>query len=559
MASSIDLEEALAALDVPPRRYALYAALVVAASIGVAVGLPLLVPEVFTGIFVVLPYAVPLMTAAALGLFPFSLAQRNRHVIDHSMHYFITHLGVLATSDVPRVELFEIIGDREGEYGPLAEECRKIANLVTNWNMSLASACRFVAQRTPSELFGDFLERFAFGIESGAELESFLEAEQEVVMADYESLYERTLANVDRLDSLYNGLMMTSIFLVIFGMTLPLLVGGSSGKILMLIVLAIVVLQVAFVVVLNATVPPDPVWADLGEESPLWERIELPLPMAIAASAALAVVLLTYPIVPIHLAIPVAASPTVIPGLLARLEEGRVKRRDDAYPAFVRSLGTSAAARGGDEREVLRNLRHHDFGPLTDNIRSLFSRLQLRIDDEASWSYFTTEAGSQLVERFTSMYDEAVAAGGQPDVIGRIISDNMVNIVGLRKRRYQKAGSFRGTLFGIAAAMAFALFVGVGILGMLTELFQGLSSVGSGPIDVPTIIHTSAANVPQLELLVVGLLVGNAAISSLMVRLIDGGARLRAFEDFPLLLWVSFLVALIASRVLSGLTDVAFG
>lgn len=549
----------MAALEMPPRRYALYAVAVLAASVGVAVGLPILVPEVFTGLFAILPYAVPFLTMVALAMVPFSLAQRKRHVIDHSMHYFITHLGVLATSDVPRVELFETIGAREDEYGPLAEECRKIANLVTNWNMSLASACRFVAQRTPSELFGDFLERFAFGIESGAELEAFLEAEQEVVMADYESLYERTLANVDRLDSLYNGLMMTSIFLVIFGMTLPLLVGGSAGEMLMLIALAVVVLQVGFFVVLDATVPPDPVWADLGEESPLWERVELPLPAAIGLSAVLAVALSAYPVVPIHLAIPIAASPVALPGLLARIEEGRVKRRDDAYPAFVRSLGTSAAARGGDEREVLRNLRHHDFGPLTDNIRSLFSRLQLRIDDAASWDYFTTEAGSQLVERFTSMYDEAVAAGGQPDVIGRIISDNMVNIVGLRKRRYQKAGSFRGTLFGIAAAMAFALFVGVGILGMLTDLFDGLSNVGSGPIDVPTIVHASAADVAHLEILVVGLLVGNAAISSLMVRLIDGGARLRALEDFPLLLWVSFLVALVASRVLGGLTSAAFG
>lgn len=378
-------------------------------------------------------------------------------------------------------------------------------------------------------------------------------------MADYESLYERTLANVDRLDSLYNGLMMTSIFLVIFGMTLPLLVGGSSGEMLMLIALAVVVLQVGFLVVLNATVPPDPVWADLGEESPLWERVELPLPAAVAASAVLGVALLSSPVVPIHLAIPIAGTPLVVPGLLARFEEGRVKRRDDAYPAFVRSLGTSAAARGGDEREVLRNLRHHDFGPLTDNIRALFGRLQLRIDDEGAWDYFTTEAGSRLVERFTSMYDEAVAAGGQPDVIGRIISDNMVNIVGLRKRRYQKAGSFRGTLFGIAAAMAFALFVGVGILEMLTGLFEGLSNVGSGPIDVPTIVYANAASVPQLELLVVGLLLGNAAISSIMVRLIDGGARLRALEDFPLLLWVSFLVALIASRVLGGLTEFTFG
>ena len=53
-----------------------------------------------------------------------------------------------------------------------------------------------------------------------------------------------------------------------------------------------------------------------------------------------------------HQGRPAAATPLIIPGTLARRLEDAVKRREDNYAAFIRSLGSSLAAKGGS-REAL--------------------------------------------------------------------------------------------------------------------------------------------------------------------------------------------------------------
>lgn len=554
MAEGTSFPRAVAALDMPPRRYVFGMLLPTAVGSSLVAALLLLaLPQIFTGLFAAIPVAVPILAVGLVLAYPMQVAQEKRHLIDHNMHYFITHLGVLATSRVPPVDLFTLLGRKEDEYGPLAEECRKIATLVTRWNLSLAQAARFTAHRTPSILFGDFLERFAFAIESGADIGPYLKAEQAVVMADYGSIYRASLREIENLNGLYNGLMMTVIFLVIFALLMPVLVGGSATLVLLGVLGATVFLQVAFLLLVHTRAPPDRVWADLGPRSPLWKRVRWPLPVAVLVTAVLAPVLVFATHIPEPFIIALAATPLAVPGLLAGREEAHLKRRDDNYPAFVRTLGASTSARGGDAREVLRHLRHHDFGPLTTNVQHLFHRLQVRIDDREAWRFFTTEAGSRLVERFTRMYEEGIETGGRPDVIGVLISDNMVEILGLRKIRYQGASGFRGTLYGIAAAMAFSLFIGVGVLAMLAHLFDSLPSLQGSPVAIPSLLHTQGLDVPLLGLLVLGLLVLNSAFSALLVRFVDGGSRVRSLADFTAILWVSMATAYMSQQMLAGL------
>ncbi len=554
MVEKIGYRRAIEALNMPVSRFAFTRVLpALVGSIIVAGLLVLLLSGIFSGIFALVPLVLPVFIVGAVLLYPLQVAQSMRQDMDHNMHYFITHLGVLSTSEVPRVELFDLIGEKTEEYGPLAEEAKKVSTLVKRWNMSLSEACRFIAHRTPSLIFSDFLERFAFGVESGAEMEAFLQSEQEVVMSDYETIYRNSLDRLDHLDGLYNGLMMTVIFLVLFGLLMPVLVGGSSTLILLLVFLLTLVIQGGFLILIKSQVPPDPVWRDIALRTPLWDRVKLVAPVSIVLALALAPVLLLATNLPHPVSIALAATPLVVPGFIATREEAGVKRRDDNYPAFMRSLGASTAARGGDAREVLRHLRHHDFGPLTEDIQNLFKRLQLRIDDPAAWNHFTRETGSMLVERFTRMYEEAIDTGGRPDAVGRIISDNMVQIIGLRKLRYQKASGFRGTLLGTAAAMAFSLFIGVGVLQMLTGLFSKIGDIDAGAVSIPTIIHTSGINVPMLVVIVLVLLVANAAISAIMIRFVDGGTQVRAFEDFSLFTWVSMVTALVSAKLLESM------
>lgn len=559
-----EYERAVAALDMPLQRYLLIMVIPLSiTSLIVAVFMILVLPATFSGLFIFIPIAIPLITIPGVIMYPMSVAQSKGHHINHNMHYFISHLGVLATSGEPPVQLFETIGNKEKEYGPLAEECEKVASLVKDWHMGLSDACRFTAKRTPSEIFSDFLERVAFGLESGAEMEEYLVNEQEVVMAEYENMYRSTLNRIEEIKGLFNGLMMSVIFLIMFMILMAVLVGIPTTWMMGGILGLVIMVEGGFIFLVKARIPPDQVWANSGIEEILWPRLRFVLPLALLGGFLLGLTL--YLFTTWHLAIvtALAASPLIVPGYLANKEETQIKRRDDNFPAFIRSMGASTAARGGDERAVLRHLRHHDFGPLTDTIRGLYTRLQLRIDDEMAWELFTTEAGSTLIDRFTQMYDEAVEAGGSPQRIGHLISTNMVRIIGLRKLRYELSGGFRGTMFGIAVGASFALFIGVGVIDMLSGLFSQFSEIGADSatgagVAVPSLISISGVNIPLMETLAIVVLLVNAAMSAVMTRMADGGTLQRSYQDFTMLVWVSNAVALGSAWVMTSFLGASF-
>ncbi len=558
-----EYERAVAAIDMPLQRYLLIMVIpLTITSLFVAVFMTLFLPGTFSGYLVLIPWAIPVFVIPGVILYPLSVAHSKGHHINHNMHYFISHLGVLATSGEPPVQLFETIGNKEKEYGPLAEECEKIASLVKDWHMGLSDACRFTAKRTPSEIFSDFLERVAFGLESGAEMEEYLVNEQEVVMAEYENMYRSTLNRIDEIKALFNGLMMSVIFLIMFMILMAVLVGIPTTWMMGGILGLVIMVEGGFIFLVKARIPPDQVWANAGMEEILWPKLRFSLPLAMLGAFLIGLTLYLFTTWHLALVTALAATPLAIPGYIANRQETQLKRRDDNYPAFIRSMGASTAARGGDERAVLRHLRHHDFGPLTDNIRGLYTRLQVRIDDEMAWELFTTEAGSTLIDRFTQMYDEAIEAGGSPQKIGALISSNMVRIIGLRKLRYELSGGFRGTMFGIAVGTAFALFIGVGVIDMLSGLFSQFADIGSGAggaaVSVPSIISVTGVNIPLMETMAILVLLINAAMSAVMTRMADGGTLQRAYQDFSLLVWVSNAVALGSAYVMSSFLGASF-
>ena len=60
----------------------------------------------------------------------------------------------------------------------MAEETRKIFLLMEKWNRNLSQACRFIARRTPSKIFSEFLDRMAHELDSGEDFKEFIKREQ---------------------------------------------------------------------------------------------------------------------------------------------------------------------------------------------------------------------------------------------------------------------------------------------------------------------------------------------------------------------------------------------
>jgi archaeal flagellar protein FlaJ len=96
----------------------------------------LLVPSILQGAMVIGIILVPLALFSIVIIYPISSLEGKKKDIDNNMHYYITHMGVLATSQMSRIDLLLKLSHTEA-YGYLAKETGRIYALVFYWHVSL--------------------------------------------------------------------------------------------------------------------------------------------------------------------------------------------------------------------------------------------------------------------------------------------------------------------------------------------------------------------------------------------------------------------------------------
>ncbi|MGB1586711.1 MAG: type II secretion system F family protein, partial [Thermoplasmatota archaeon] len=205
------------------------------------------------------PGGILLIVGAGIFLYPASMVDRKRMEIDNALPFFMTHFGVLSTSNMPRTEVFRILSERR-EYKALALELKRIHGLVVDWKMALPEACRFASASTPSQIFGDFLERLAHAMETGQPLDKFLKGEQDVVMKEYATVYETSIYQVETWKDIYMSSMMSGAFLAIFALITPILTGASPQGLLIGTLGFILFMEVLLAFVLKMRTPADRLW-----------------------------------------------------------------------------------------------------------------------------------------------------------------------------------------------------------------------------------------------------------------------------------------------------------
>ncbi len=537
-------------LNIPPRDYFLKKALplaVLALVVGIGMGVMVGILGLPAWAATIIPIAVIGMAGVGIYSYPLSQVDRKRMEIENALPFFMTHMGVLSTSNMPRTEVIRILAERE-EYASLAEELRRIHSLVVDWKMALPEACRFVSQSSPSQIFSDFLERLAHAMETGQDMDVFMQGEQGVVMKEYATIYETAIYNVESWKDIYMSSIMSGAFLAIFAIITPILTGANPQNLLIGTLGFILFMEVLLAFVLRIRTPADRLWHKTKIETA--ERRRLKVVMQVSAAMSILLLVVLYLVgVPTGISYAIAVLPLIVPGRMALGMEEDIKRREDNYAAFVRSMGASLSSRGGSLREVLSSVKTHNFGPLTEIVNRLYSRLTWRIDDSKAWKYFAAESGSQLVDAFTDMFIEGVHSGGSADRVGGIISENVVRILNLRKARYSTAGTFRGTLYGLTASMAFVLFLGVGILGTLGDLF---ALTGSADIDteVSAVDINFDFDINLVTDLVITLMVVHGLMAALMYKMVDGGSFQAGLQMAVVMTIVAVVLAAISGWVL---------
>ncbi|MDK2869878.1 MAG: archaeal flagellar protein FlaJ [Pyrococcus sp.] len=505
----------------------------------------LLAIMIFTRIFAlptglkVLMYLIPILLMFYTTAYPYLTADSKRIAINSKIPYFITYFAVLSTSEIGRSDLLKVMA-KDPKLGAIAKELKKVYRLVDKFHLSLPEAFRFLARRTPSRVFSDFLDRLAYSLDSGVELKEYLFQEQQTVMDDYQTFYEGALYDLDIFKEIYESIIISVVFAGAFIIIGPLITGQDIGRLALYLIFMILAAEVGALLVIKYRMPEDPIWAEVNIRTPRTAKIRkaLTLSILLVPVVGLAYFLFIRPrfSIPTPFVIAMILTPLAYVGNVVRKEEEAIFRKDENFPAFIRSLSSSLAASGASLLLVLKYLSAHDFGTLTEDIKALYKRLAIRVDQDRAWSYFIAETGSWLVGMFSEIFRESLRLGAEPDYVGKVISRNFERIVRLRRKRQQSISNFIGIILGLTGAFAFSLAASFQVAVSINDLFSQLQVPAEYIGEIIHVIPPSGMQLLTISMFT--LMILHSLLSAVAIKIADGGHLLASLYYFTILLWV---------------------
>jgi len=509
-------EIALLRLGMPFRRYLLFFSLP-ATTLGLIAGIAVwfTVSDVIIGpTAILLVLAFPLLSFAATLAYPVAQVSAEAIQIEQDMHMFMTRMGILSMGESAEKGMFDVLKEM-GDYGALAHEIQAIETLVTKWHTNLPEAARIVGRQSPSAIWSDFLDRMAFSVEVGQPIGEFFTSENETFDQAFTTIYDARLEQLDTLRETFVSLTTTGLLLlVVAGLHLILFQTGADtnnpfevilrARWVLLAGLFFALLQVGAWYLFTLVIPDEDLFAKHGfntEQAIDMRRswIFAAILGVMMASMLLGVFFLFGTDILFSqwkyyglLVIAAMMSPLLAPSLLVQQEEARVRRRDEAFPEFIRAFGGTAQARAQEPSAMVKALSGIDFGALDNSISNLEKRLSMRIDSDYSWDWFAADNNSMLVSRFTRVFIEGSSSTGEAGLVGDMVSQSTTTLLGLRQRRQISANVMRSVSYGLLIAMIIALNITTSIISGLGET---IASVAQGLVDSTGEVGTAAGGV----------------------------------------------------------------
>jgi flagellar protein FlaJ len=499
-----------------------------------------------------------------LGVFYPYISWKNRESdINGKMHFFITHIRVLAISDLTLKDIINVLGGNKA-YKSLGEEFRKISVLSDQWRVPVSKSFRFISERTPSKLLRDFLDRFSQSLDSGVEHREFIEHEQDAVLQEYKTIYEASNENIIILSEVYVSLLIAIIFVMALGIVLPMVMGSQDmGTFIYVSAFMMLASEGMLLYLLRSMIPPDEMWHCTGEKG----EMELSLLRTFKISMAISVLLLggllvakyiiflpIITLIPFEILFVGGLTPLFISGLKTLREEDHMSRKERNFMGFLPALGSISTMRGGKINDSVYYLSEKDYGVLTRHIRDLYRRLRTRIDDDAAWEWFGVDTGSNYIQRSSEMFRQATAAAANPRTVSRMIAENIRKIRDLRVKKLAivrtTAALFAGVTFGIAFSIYISFVVARHLNSILITSKAGAPFEGTS-IDVGAILTTVSPQVfTNNFMLIFFVLIAHTFLLALTIRALRGSHILTTLYYFIPFAWI---VAITSAAVDIGL------
>ncbi|MBR1368396.1 flagellar assembly protein FlaJ [Methanocalculus chunghsingensis] len=367
--------------------------------------------------------------------------------------FMVTYMNSLAIARASRPEIFAATAERK-EYAP-ARAIRKVEFFVKRWGYSYVQSLSIVAERTENEILRTLLNRFANSMESGVPDEDFLDGEISSSMEIFRNSQDSGFELLKKWGDAYIAMLLSAVVIAVTIMiSVAIYSPGDVKETLSITYWIIILISLFGIGTMFQTVPTDErvyksmEW--LSKEQGMIARMEkIILPATVAAW------LLTWaagvPAGIIFMLVGIMLAPL---GILAYIDNKNVIARDEEFPNFIRGVGSIMGGKGGTMSQALAEIDKKSMAHLSPHMLSVFSKLNLGLNEELSWRKFVGECGSNFIYKYLNIFRDTVNMGGDSKKIGTVVADSMLEQVLMRKKREMISMGFIVLLIPMHAAMA---------------------------------------------------------------------------------------------------------
>jgi len=471
-----------------------------------------------------------------------------------------TYTASLAIAGASRPEIFSYAANRK-EYVS-AKYIAKVDTYVKKWGYSYSEALSIVAERTSNTILQSMLNRYANAIESGVPDDDFLKNELSTVRSVYRSQIEQGLELLKKWGDAYIAMLLSGTVIAVTIM-ISIAIYSPSGleSTLDMAYGIILVICVMGNVLMYQSVPDDPKSHGLSdraskEQQTIHAMERIIVPLTIAAVVVMALIGVSAGM--IYILIGVLMAPL---GIIGFIDDSNITLRDNDFSVFIRSLGAVMGGQSTTAVYALGTIDKKSLTALEPLVNSVYSKMNLGLDDKQIWDKFIGESGSNLIYKYLNIYLDTVMLGGPPEPIGTVVGSSMLEQTLLREKKDMHARSFIVLLVPMHMAMAGIFVCLYRIMVVLTGSVSSMmaqfanssaatSASSSGGVSASSALGglNMFSNFPEqpMGFFVVTILTIITASNIIAARVVGGGDRYMFYFYAALFCTLTGLVLLIA-------------
>jgi flagellar protein FlaJ len=193
----------------------------------------------------------------ALVAAPYSRASSRRREINMLLVDAISFMYALSVGGLNQLEIIEAMGKADDTYGEVAAEFQSIVSETEYFGTDYRTAIRDQAMETPSDELSQFLTDMLSIINSGGDMQDFLDDKKEKHMRTAKQEQEMTLETLELFGEMYMTLSLFPLLLIIILVIMGMLGSGGDNTMLYGTVYGLIPLTGVGFLVLVSTVKQD--------------------------------------------------------------------------------------------------------------------------------------------------------------------------------------------------------------------------------------------------------------------------------------------------------------